>query len=391
MLPALVPQFERGMNSNEDLDALASRIEAEPSVWVRLALTRPSAMWEIRAFEVTLGLAPPSWRRHLWSYPNALLISSIRRSETVARWVRTRRVAVRGATVRAESLSSPAQFDRRQSRWTGIYEALDWPVDEWRAPFTEQLNAFQSELISDRAPSFSRFDLAVANLLALNRRPNWTLPSPELVVRRQDTAGRIARAWVGRSAVKVTIDGDGIAGAHLELAGDVPGQGLRVQRSGSQTIRFATPAGLPAGSWLVLHKNGNWLDRRNLPYPPSLQWQEPGVEYEVDPPGPSDNSMFSNDEQHEIREALAAVKLQLLARVLEHEPSEIRVLEHTLDDVSDALTRLGRSDWRTYVYGAFLTVIVEGLVPPDTVRTVAVMLGHAVAQLFGMQLPALSS
>ena len=148
-------------------------------------------------------------------------------------------------------MASPtlAHFERRQSRATGVYETLDWPVDEWRAPFTGQLNAFQSELISDRAPSFARFDLGVANLLGLNLRTGWSLPSPELVVRQQDMARRITAARASRRPRLKSHSTARIGGAILELAGDAPGQTHRIHKPEAlRPSTFPTPSGLPFGA-----------------------------------------------------------------------------------------------------------------------------------------------
>ena len=99
------------MNSDEDLDALAARIAAEPRVFVRLAPTKPTATWEVRAFEVTLGIAPQSWQRRLWSYPKARLLSSARHGTTVAEWIRSRRIEDgRGATAHVDGLSNVGAF-----------------------------------------------------------------------------------------------------------------------------------------------------------------------------------------------------------------------------------------------------------------------------------------
>jgi hypothetical protein len=81
------------------------------------------------------------------------------------------------------------------------------------------------------------------------------------------------------------VEGTDLNGLVVELPGDVPGPTERIwQRYGSepQTTRFALNNGLPSGSWVLLRREGQWLDRRFLSVP-YARGREAGVEIVVDP------------------------------------------------------------------------------------------------------------
>src|SRR5712692_4186527 len=73
----------------------------------------------------------------------------------------------------------------------------------------------------------------------------------------------------------------------VELAGDAPGPNRRVHDRHSdgllhiEGVSFPLPEGLPAGSWLLLRRGSEWIDRRFL----SVPWgrgREAGVEVVVE-------------------------------------------------------------------------------------------------------------
>jgi hypothetical protein len=80
---------------NRPLADLTKRLRAEARVWVRLAANRPQDDWQLSLLEVTLGEAPPGWKRQRWSYERALFVASAPAGATVARWLERRRIPVK--------------------------------------------------------------------------------------------------------------------------------------------------------------------------------------------------------------------------------------------------------------------------------------------------------
>src|SRR5262249_7417055 len=154
----------------------------------------------------------------------------------VAKWLGEKRVTIRGATARFEPAGN-SLTERRQSAWIGVSnEPLAWPSEESRLALTDELDAFTDQLIADESPTFTSLDFGVANLLRLNPRGGWNVGTREAVIRRQDLSGRIERVLVGQEEVHVTLDGEDVAGAIVELAGVTPGPTVRVVSGGRQTL-----------------------------------------------------------------------------------------------------------------------------------------------------------
>jgi hypothetical protein len=325
-----------------------------------------------------------------WEYPTAHLVASVREATTVARWLRERRVTVRtaarSATAHCKDLAGNAMTERRQSGAKRVdHEPLAWPSDEWRVPLTDQVNAFPGELIpsSSGGQSFFSFDMAAANLLGLAHQPGWNVSTRELVVRRQDTSARISRVLVDtdKDRIDVTVEGDRLAGVVLELAGDLPGQTRDLDAEEQQTITFPVSGGPPPGAWLLLRRDGAWLDRRTFPRDSRLP-QEPGVEYVVPPLDVFDNSPFSATEQAEIRDAVAALKLIVRTQMPELNAAELKALNSRLDDIGNAVASLGRRQWRDHVYAALLGLSLDRLVPSDVLNQVLQLLARDLPHLF---------
>lgn len=380
------------MSEPADLSELIALLNSELSTWVRLAVTDTGeSSWELRTLEVTLGAPPPRWQPLDWRYPKALLQASRAEGEVVATWLRQRKIKLSGRTVSLESLQGNAMTERQPSGWSRAgHERLEWPADEWRIGLN-QSNSFQGELISDRdVPSFVSFDVANANLLGVTLEPNWVTPSSELVVRRQDTTGRLSRVFVDFTEVVVTVEGKDLGAATtVELAGQVPGKAQHLQRRNSQTVRFPTPAGLPAGAWVLMRKDGTWVDRRTLWNDRTLA-QEPGVEFAEAEPTAGMDSFFSEREQTEIKEAIAAAKaFVLIERSAQLTGADVRALQQSLDDLNDLVSTLKRRQWISEARGALVTLVFEQLVPQGVVLEVFRIMLHAVPHLLPLNLPAL--
>lgn len=182
-----------------------------------------------------------------------------------------------------QGLAGTVSCDRRESRWSGLYEPLEWPSEEWRlTDQTEHTQQPPDDLVADGAPSFVTFAVAWASLLGIESSSNRSFSGSELVVRRQDTTGRLASVHVRATEVQVRLEGHHLRGAVVELAGNQPGPSRRLTRNAAHTVRFPLPGGLPPGSWVVLRKGDGWIDRRFLSWPYALA-QQPGVEHVVEP------------------------------------------------------------------------------------------------------------
>jgi hypothetical protein len=378
-----------------ELAEVAALLESADTAWVRLAATNGTSGWDLRTFEVTLGEPPPRWEQLNWRYPDVRLVASAEPGATVGRWIREREITAYDFSARLVDLAPNAITERRQSGGTpNGHEPLEWPADEWRIPINLP-NSFPGELISEgAAPSFVSFDVANANLLGLTSEPNWNPPSPELVMREQDNAARLSHVFVDFSEVVVKVEGYAL-GPHttVELAGQSPGNAQplatnRVRRD-AQTVRFLTPMGLPSGAWLLLRRDGRWIDRRALWNERALK-QEAGVEFAAEATESKVNSYFSEREQAQVREAIATAKAFVLVEMTEElNDGQLRALQDSLDSLSESVSSLRRHQWIDQARGVVVTLVLEQLVPHGVVLEVFRIVAHAVPQLLPHTLPAL--
>jgi Putative DNA-binding domain len=258
------------------LSDLVARLNAERRVWLRLAATRSQEEWQLSLLEVTVGEAPPGWRRQRWEYRRALFIASTPAGVTVARWLEGGRVVMKSLSVQLD-LQDQIQTERRQSQFAGTLQPLPWPSVQWTLYFRNQpTQMLHDELVADDAPAFITFDLAAMAFFGLPS-PTRSFSGREAVIREQDRRARIDSVRVRPTEVIVGVRGNQLNAAALTLGG-LPGQ-RKSLRGNTREVRFPLPGRIPSGSWLALHNSQELLDRRAL----DPAWGSSDVEIEVDP------------------------------------------------------------------------------------------------------------
>jgi hypothetical protein len=259
------------------LSDLTAGLKAEPRVWLRLAANRPQQDWQLSMLEVTLGEAPPGWKRQRWEYERAVLIASAPAGATVARWLERGGVSMKSVSLPIAPQEG-VQVERRQSGFAGLFQALPWPSIVWTVNIRDETpQMLHGELVADDAPAFLSFDLAATAFFGVLSSPSRSFSGRELVVRRQDLRARIDTVRVRTTEVVVALSGEQLSGTALTLGG-LAGQRKQL-RSGTREVHFALAGGIPSGSWIALHRGQELLDRRGL----DPAWGQTDVEIEVDP------------------------------------------------------------------------------------------------------------
>lgn len=224
--------------------------------------------------------APPSWVEATWSYPNAVLVGAALPGRAVADWLSAGAITIEDRDFRLPQLNGSVVWERRQSRSPAAYEALDWPVVEAALAYWTGQAQPQEHLVSATdAPSFVSLYAAAASLFGFRRETGDSLHQG-FMYRHQDTRGRISLVRILDTEVVVEVEGKAVAGMTVELAGDMPGPRTQVATGAAgapSVIRFALENGLPAGAWVLLRHQDEWIDRRFLTGP----WtrREHGVEF----------------------------------------------------------------------------------------------------------------
>lgn len=265
---------------SRELNELLNRLKGHRRVWVRLAANRPQDEWELSLLEIATGEPPPGWTRQRWIYERAVFVASAPAGATVARWLERRRVTLSSVSLPIEP-EQQVQAERRPSRFAGTLQALAWPTTDWTVHVRDKdPQMLHDYLVATDAPAFLSFDLAGAAFFGLSLSPGRgrSFSGRECFVRDQDLRARIDSVRVRSTEVVVSVSGEQLTGTHLALGGS-PGQRRRLRR-GVHEIRFPLADGIPAGSWVALHRGRELLDHRGLD--PAWTGQA-NVEIEVDP------------------------------------------------------------------------------------------------------------
>ena len=248
--------------SNVPLQELCDSLRQDDRAWVRFAVVR-EAEPRVSVLDAVLGEAPPNWTEILWDYGGVLFAASETTGPTVAEWIERGAVTWKNIEARLSELNEYASVDRHESRWNGrSHEPLRWPSEVWRISRGNNIQPATAELIGPNAPSFMRYEVAVANLLSADYH-GWNISGSEYVVRRQDPRLRIDAVRVRPTEIEVEISGKGATGAVVEVVGTTPGQVAALDKA---TDRVVIPLehGLPDDPYLLVRTDHDWVDRRAL-------------------------------------------------------------------------------------------------------------------------------
>jgi hypothetical protein len=94
------------------------------------------------------------------------------------------------------------------------------------------------------------------------------------------------------------------------------------------------------------------------------------------------NTPFTVQEQTEIAEKVEQVK-EFVRQKYPLDPARSVSLNAKLDNIEAAAGRIGRKDWQLLVYGAMFNLIITGLLPPEAVKQVLLILLQGLVHLFG--------
>jgi len=250
-------------NPNLSWDQTLSHIKAASTLWVRLAAVPHEDGWQVRQLEMTSGEAPPNWERREWPYPGAWFVAETTSGPEVVHWLSADKLVLNDceAALPTSQDQTQVRWERRASRVAGPFETLPWPSTETSLPLQILSQAEPAgHMLAANLPSFVTFYAAAVSFFGYETQPVGGSIQPAVVYRHQDLSGRINRVRITDDGVDVEIEGEGIDGMTIELAGDKPGLVHRVfeQYTRTDSAHFDLADGLPPGAWVLL-KHGNHL------------------------------------------------------------------------------------------------------------------------------------
>jgi len=270
-------------------EELVSVVRAQERVWVRLGAVLKDGIWTALVYDLVGPVEPPEWQDLTWQYPEAIFCARTEAGSTVAEWLCAGKVPLPAREVTLPGL--PRDPTNQQVTVRGLaskqqyggYAPLPWPTTFYELP-REHDQPPQNMLISACSPSFFQFSDAAVSFFGVS----WTQPAsvsqlPTPSVRIQDRSGRISKVTVHPTKVDVLLEGRGLRGLIVELAGRVPGP--QEQLSGAnetEAVSFATPDGLPDEAWIVLKSAAACVDRKFINWRYSIS-RDPDVEIVPEP------------------------------------------------------------------------------------------------------------
>lgn len=246
-------------------DQVRETIESQATVWLRAAAALDNQdAWSLRFLEIVVRRAPPSWQPIRWEYETAVFVSAQLPGPEVASWLASGSVPLGDRKLPLRVVGQARATRSESNARHETYETLLWPCLSIELGAAPTGSIGQETLVSENAPAFYDFGTAAAAFLGRPAAPGLARLGAPPVLRYQDDAGRISSVRLSISELAVDIEGDRLEGVIVELGHPEGSFRQRLDADRAATVRFALRTELPRGSWIVLHRDGEWIDRRSL-------------------------------------------------------------------------------------------------------------------------------
>ncbi|MHB1739111.1 MAG: AlbA family DNA-binding domain-containing protein [Actinomycetes bacterium] len=271
-------------NGQRPRDEVVTSIEAHDRLWVRLAAVRNGDAWQTALLEIVTGEQPPRWSEQRWEYEDVTFSAWTGGGDTVAKWLRQGTLTEGARTIQLPDIAEHLRYERSQSLAPTGFEILSWPLTRFHLssqPLTR--HTYSEPLIGPDAPSFVSFDSAAAAFFGVHLGPRPSMNGQRASFHQQDRSGRILHVRIRTADLEVTLEGQCLDSSMVvELASNTPGPRKVVEPASPQVVHFPLPDGMPPGSWIVLRRGTDWVDRKFLNWPNTITG-DPGVEEIIEP------------------------------------------------------------------------------------------------------------
>lgn len=261
----MVNAMEMGQGTLEGLRSMLTA--ADVPVYLKAVVQADRhAVWYVDAI-VAAPAAPEYWQPMVWDYAPATFIAGIVSSGALASALDpydAQLLPLGSYNLTLPVLSPQVNWQHRPSRARFDSIALPWPTHTFTTylPNNPQQSSPQGYLIGDDCPSFPTYESAFrAFFYGDYSRPSGSgLPTGFGDIRIVLAAAWLERIVVTATSLEVNVGGPQAAGTRLELNSPTYRTGVRVDETGQATLPM--PDGLPAGAWLYLSRDRQWLDYR---------------------------------------------------------------------------------------------------------------------------------
>ncbi len=203
-----------------------------------------------------------------WAYDSLSLFERTVSGSSFKQFIEDGSIPLNGQSVPLPEIRDSISWTRYPSHFDRSLDRLAWPTTEYALSDSRQVPPRSGLLIGRDAPSFQSYDAAVAAFLELDLLPGHQFNRNDVFLRCQNGLGRITKVVWSTTTIDVTLEGCALMDSVIELASPMPGETRKLSDATSQMCSFNVPAtGLPSCSWLVLRRDGDWLDYKYLNWP----------------------------------------------------------------------------------------------------------------------------
>lgn len=217
-----------------------------------------------------------------WSYNGLTLFDRVLPGGSIKQFIESGEIVVGDQRITMSEIPDTINQTRRPSLANCRLGKLEWPTTTCTLTFTQPSQLPMGLLIGLDAPSFQSYHAAFAAFFGVDLAPGNRFDQNGCSLRYQDKSGRITKVVWSKTTIDVVVEGDALAGAVIELASPSPGESKVLSEEPLQRLSFSIPdTGLPLGSWLVLRRDGEWMDYKFLNQPYAVA-PDSGVEIVVE-------------------------------------------------------------------------------------------------------------
>jgi hypothetical protein len=245
------------------LEELAKLLTAKEHVTCRLMLCKHNNRWKLKAMMADLPAVSVSPFSYDYGHTAFLCgdISGLR----CASWLLRNKGSFRGYRFvipklqpQVHSLTYPSHVQR--TIWLSI--PAPFSIHTINILEREAQSNDNSPIVKDGLPSFRNIASAGGELVYGHNSSSSQREPDQIVVRVSHNEAMIEHVRLTPTSALITVAGEHVSGARLELKAESHYQQRKLRRSGLH--RFSFQQGLPESLWIMLSRKDRWLDYREI-------------------------------------------------------------------------------------------------------------------------------
>lgn len=251
-------------SSNLNLEEFKKILSAEKNLYFRALVRLVENTWHIYSLRVDNLPASKEIEPGLFNYGEVAFIFGNANGHQIFDWLEKKTIPFNGQNYIIPELQNNIRKARYPSGMNRFWIKLPHPFSTYEIGHSER-DQFREDfepLIKEGLPSFPNLVAAAYYyLFDMDHRPDRSIPDKLLFC-----LGHLD-CWLENirlrpSSIKIKVNGTNVKGTRLEMRAGMKHYETILQRKGQKTITLSE--GLPESIWVIVNKNGEWLDYRQF-------------------------------------------------------------------------------------------------------------------------------